>query len=293
MASSGRYSKPPGGETTYNLFSWGNEGEPEKIRSGRSSVRNSAYQMGSQIVFGEESLDEHPKKRPGSDRKLQELSGSGIFQSGPVTVSSNLFASNNDQNNGNVITERPSVRLHQPAGGISQIVFGDSKPEPLKKMVSPMKQKELIGTGEAKEETPTRKPVGERKVQELVGTADMFTPLPEPTPPKEKPVLGFSASSDEVKPRNSPKPVGGVSQIVFGDSDKPIPLEVKRVSEKKLADLMGTGEYKGETTVLHVSDAKIRELKGCDIFKDEQPVIRDSLGGIRQPPGGESSIALI
>ena len=89
------------------------------------------------------------------------------------------------------------------------------------------------------------------------------------------------------------QPVGGVSQIVFGDSDKPIPLEVKRVSEKKLADLMGTGEYKGETTVLHVSDAKIRELKGCDIFKDEQPVIRDSLGGIRQPPGGESSIALI
>lgn len=88
------------------------------------------------------------------------------------------------------------------------------------------------------------------------------------------------------------QPVGGVSQIVFGDSDVRLP-EVKKVSEKKLRDLMGTGEYKGEPTVLNTSDAKIKELRGCDIFKDEQPVIRDSLGGIRQPPGGESSITLI
>lgn len=75
----------------------------------------------------------------------------------------------------------------------------------MKKFVSPMKQKELIGTGLAKEDTPTRKPIGERKVEELTGSINIFSPPPEPVPPKEKPVLGFSASSDDFKPKNSPK----------------------------------------------------------------------------------------
>lgn len=45
MASSGRSIKPPGGETSHNLFTWDDSGEPEKIRSGRSSVRSSVLNI--------------------------------------------------------------------------------------------------------------------------------------------------------------------------------------------------------------------------------------------------------
>ena len=40
-------------------------------------------------------------------------------------TSSNAFASGANQNSGNVITDRPSTRVHAPPGGRSQISFGD------------------------------------------------------------------------------------------------------------------------------------------------------------------------
>eukprot|EP01063_Lacrimia_lanifica_P031047 TRINITY_DN5045_c0_g2_i1.p1 TRINITY_DN5045_c0_g2~~TRINITY_DN5045_c0_g2_i1.p1 ORF type:complete len:130 (+),score=47.54 TRINITY_DN5045_c0_g2_i1:66-455(+) len=40
-----------------------------------------------------------------------------------AAVSSNKWASNQSQNSGNVLSERPSVRLHAPPGGKSSITF--------------------------------------------------------------------------------------------------------------------------------------------------------------------------
>uniref|UniRef100_A0A6N2MYU4 DUF4057 domain-containing protein n=1 Tax=Salix viminalis TaxID=40686 RepID=A0A6N2MYU4_SALVM len=41
------------------------------------------------------------------------------------------------------------------------------------------------------------------------------------------------------------------------------------------------------------SVAKLREMSGSDIFADGKAESRDYLGGVRKPPGGESSIALV
>lgn len=42
-----------------------------------------------------------------------------------------------------------------------------------------------------------------------------------------------------------------------------------------------------------LSSAKLKEMSGSDIFADGAAAPRDYLGGVRKPPGGESSIALI
>lgn len=42
-----------------------------------------------------------------------------------------------------------------------------------------------------------------------------------------------------------------------------------------------------------LSVAKLREMSGNDIFADGKVETRDYLGGVRKPPGGESSIALV
>jgi hypothetical protein len=61
-------------------------------------------------------------RRPGSAQKHKELSGSGIFNKGPHSgESSNAFANNNDQNNGNYITDRPSTRVQQVSSTISHL----------------------------------------------------------------------------------------------------------------------------------------------------------------------------
>lgn len=42
-----------------------------------------------------------------------------------------------------------------------------------------------------------------------------------------------------------------------------------------------------------LSSAKLREMSGSNIFADGKAESRDYLGGVRKPPGGESSIALV
>ena len=40
------------------------------------------------------------------------------------------------------------------------------------------------------------------------------------------------------------------------------------------------------------SSAKMREMSGSDIFSNDQPKARNSVGGVRKPPGGVSTIML-
>lgn len=289
---SGRGQRAP----SHNLISWNDggdvagslkpsssqingqdEGSNLNIVSQKKSSRASANQLGSQIFFGEVVEEEQPSRsrnRPGSARKLTELSGSGIFSIG---------SSDNEP----PPVERSSVRLHQPAGGASQIVLGPDVETP-KKSLSSRKQMELNGTPPSDDKS-LRKQYSAAKVRELNGSLALFSPPQDPAVPRSD--SAASTPSSEGRPVRTAKPVGGASSIVFGEAD-PEPYQ-SRASHQKIKDLLGTGEYKEEPPTLPVSDAKKRELRGCDIFADEQPQFRDSLAGIRQPPGGESSIALV
>lgn len=71
----------------------------------------------------------------------------------------------------------------------------------------------------------------------------------------------------------------------------------KKIPEKKLAELTGNDIFKGDTPPAsaekHLSSAKLREMSGSNIFADGKVESRDFYGGVRKPPGGESSIALV
>lgn len=71
----------------------------------------------------------------------------------------------------------------------------------------------------------------------------------------------------------------------------------KKIPEKKLAELTGNDIFKGDnppaSAEKHLSSAKLREMSGSNIFADGKVESRDFYGGVRKPPGGESSIALV
>ncbi|CAH1454109.1 unnamed protein product [Lactuca virosa] len=71
----------------------------------------------------------------------------------------------------------------------------------------------------------------------------------------------------------------------------------KKIPNQKLTELSGNNIFKGDDTSASVekplSSAKLREMSGSNIFADGKAESRDYLGGVRKPPGGESSIALV
>lgn len=71
----------------------------------------------------------------------------------------------------------------------------------------------------------------------------------------------------------------------------------KKIYDKKYAELSGNDIFKGDvppsSAEKSLSVAKMREMSGSDIFADGKVESRDYLGGVRKPPGGESSIALV
>lgn len=72
----------------------------------------------------------------------------------------------------------------------------------------------------------------------------------------------------------------------------------KKIPTQKFTDLTGNDIFKeGNTSPGSVekslSVAKLKEMSGSDIFADEKATSRDYFGGVRKPPGGESSIALV
>ena len=71
----------------------------------------------------------------------------------------------------------------------------------------------------------------------------------------------------------------------------------KKIYNQKFNELSGNNVFKGDappsTAEKPLSVAKLREMSGSDIFADGKAESRDYLGGVRKPPGGESSIALV
>ena len=82
---------------------------------------------------------------------------------------------------------------------------------------------------------------------------------------------------------------------MFGE--EPGVKTAKKIHEQKFAELTGNDIFKGDvppgSAEKSLSMAKLKEMSGNDIFADGKAESRDYLGGVRKPPGGESSIALI
>lgn len=70
----------------------------------------------------------------------------------------------------------------------------------------------------------------------------------------------------------------------------------KKIYDKKFAELSGNifkDDANPTSAEKHLSTAKLREISGNNIFADGKVESRDYLGGVRKPPGGESSITLV
>ncbi|KAH7432359.1 hypothetical protein KP509_07G018800 [Ceratopteris richardii] len=239
------------------------------------------------------------KRRPGSDTKRREMSGNAIF-------SSEQPIDGPDSANTNGTPDRLSVRVHQPACAVSQISFGeDGSLSPKKPTSLPevAKQRELSGSQETVADIHVGKQSSTAKAKELVGS-DIFGP-PSVLPPRNLnrslEVREELKSAAKLAPRNVrtsvkvSNPAGGKSQITFGQEMSE--TTARKVHDQKVAELTGNNIFKGDspinTSEKPVSIAKLREMTGSDIFADEKPIGRDCVGGIRKPPGGESSISLV
>lgn len=91
------------------------------------------------------------------------------------------------------------------------------------------------------------------------------------------------------------QPAGGQSNILFGD--EPEVKTTKKIHNQKFAELTGNNIFKGDvppgSAEKPLSVAKLKEMSGNNIFADGKIESRDYFGGVRKPPGGESSIALV
>lgn len=81
-----------------------------------------------------------------------------------------------------------------------------------------------------------------------------------------------------------------------GEEDSSVKT-AKKIYDKKFAELSGNDIFKGDGTSScgekQLSEAKLKEIGGNNIFADGKVESRDYLGGVRKPPGGETSIALV
>ncbi|KAL0333085.1 UNVERIFIED_CONTAM: hypothetical protein Scaly_2210000 [Sesamum calycinum] len=296
--------------STSDLLTWSEAPPPEASSSAgasRSAARSNQPSDGiGKVLFGGQITDEEAeslnKRKPCSGYKLKEMTGSKIF-----TADSKDDSTESGTFDGNSNT-RTSVRIvQQAANGISQISFStEEKISPKKPTTLPevAKQRELTGTLESESESRAKKQLSDAKCKELSGS-DIFGPPPEiPTRSSAAArTMGMRENKDMGEPaprcvRTSVKvsnPAGGQSNIMFGD--EPEVKTTKKIHNHKFVELTGTNIFKGDvppgSAEKPLSVAKLKEMSGNDIFADGKVESRDYFGGVRKPPGGESSIALL
>ncbi|KAH0689335.1 hypothetical protein KY290_017494 [Solanum tuberosum] len=260
----------------------------------------------SKAVFGGQVTDEEAdslnKRKPCSGYKLREISGSNIFSDHDEDGTSE---SGTDDGN---FTNRTSVRIvQQAANGISQISFSTEENISPKKPITlteVAKQRELSGNLESELDSKVKKQLSDAKTKELSGN-DIFGP-PEEVPPRSL-AAARSMESKESKDMGEPaprtvrtsvrvsNPAGGQSSILFGD--EPVVKTTKKIHNQKFAELTGNDIFKGDippgSAEKTLSSAKLKEMSGNDIFSDGKIESRDHFGGVRKPPGGESTIRLV
>lgn len=248
----------------------------------------------------EEEVESINKRKPCSGPKLREITGSRIFASDIDNGTSDSSSSLTNPNN------RTSVRICQQAmNSISQISFSAEENVSPKKPTSlpeVAKQRELCGSLENESDVVKRQ-LSDAKCKELSGH-DIFGPPPE-IPPRPlaarnlelKGQLNFGEPAPRiihtsVKVSN---PAGGHSNIVFGEHTEI--NSAKKINEQKFHELTGNDIFKDDVPPASaekpLSSAKLKEMSGSDIFADGKAATKDYFGGVRKPPGGGSTIALV
>ncbi|KAG4389511.1 hypothetical protein GLYMA_06G104200v4 [Glycine max] len=165
-----------------------------------------------------------------------------------------------------------AVRSHQPSDGIRKVVFGGQV------------------TDEEVESLNKRKPCSDYKMKEITGSG----------------IFVANGEDDALEDGSAnPNKTGLKGSIDIGerhaDGDQgdtnSAGKTAKKIYDKKFAELSGNDIFKGDappsSADKSLSGAKLREMSGSNIFADGKVEARDYLGGVRKPPGGESSIALV
>ncbi|KAH0455605.1 hypothetical protein IEQ34_015637 [Dendrobium chrysotoxum] len=260
--------------------------------------------------------------KPCSGPKLKEMTGSGIFgvdnEDGVSESGSSLTNSSSRTcvriyqildflpSNESAMLKFDTLFLQQATSGISQISFSAEEGVSPKKPTSlpeVAKQRELSGTLESEADAKVKKQPSDAKNKELSGH-DIFGPPPENPPrPLAARNLELKGQLDfgEPTPRSIhtsvkvSNPAGGQSNIML--SEEPVEKTAKKIHNQKFQELTGNDIFKGDTAPTSaekpLSSAKLKEMSGNDIFADVKAASRDYFGGVRKPPGGGSSIALV
>ncbi|XP_062030041.1 uncharacterized protein LOC133745896 [Rosa rugosa] len=259
------------------------------------------------VVFGGQVTDEEVeslnKRKPCSGYKMKEMTGSGIFTGGADDEASEPRSANPTPNS------KSGIRLYQQAVvGISHISFGEEEGVAPKKpttIAEVAKLRELSGTleTEAEAEARLKKQLSDSKFKELSGH-DIFAPPPEILPrettaPRALALKGSIQIGEPTSPVHEPvkvsKAAGGQNNVIPGED--PMSKTAKKIYDKKFSELSGNDIFKGDvppsSAEKPLSVAKLREMSGSNIFADGKAEAREYLGGVRKPPGGESSIALV
>ncbi|PWZ14780.1 hypothetical protein Zm00014a_027050 [Zea mays] len=283
-------------------------------------------------VEGDDKLFFSPFRKPCSAPKWKEMTGSGIFAAGGegeedesanVSATSVRTAPKNYQHthcsikflfhnqldvwlqerkhfldaglrswNTTVTRTNPAAFSQvQAISTISHISFAEEESISPKKPTSiseVAKQRELSGTLLSEDDSKMKRQISDLKSKELSGH-DIFAPPEDPRPRNSE-----NGSTSQTPGKNA-----HVSNFKFGEADEDSAVKTaKKIPTKKFTDLAGNifkgdDEAPGTAEKHHLSTAKLKEMTGSDIFADGEAPSRDYLGGIRKPPGGESSIALV
>ncbi|EPS71861.1 hypothetical protein M569_02899 [Genlisea aurea] len=279
--------------STADLLTW-TENPPEISHAPPSSARSHQPSDGiSKVVFGGQVTDEEVeslnKRKPCSDYKMKEMTGSGIFKAKGEEEPSEADHLVQPSSN------KTGLRMYQQTlSGISHISFSEEETISLKKpttLPEVAKQRELSGNLETESEARLKKQLSDAKNRELTGH-DIFAPPPEIQP---RPLTTRALALRE--------------SITIGSSDvstaEHVVKTAKKIPDQKFTELLGNGIFEGDATTRapppaekqqqhhHLSSAKMKEISGSNIFADGKVESRDYFGGVRKPPGGESSIALV
>uniref|UniRef100_A0A1J3II18 Alpha-ketoglutarate-dependent dioxygenase alkB-like protein 2 n=1 Tax=Noccaea caerulescens TaxID=107243 RepID=A0A1J3II18_NOCCA len=272
--------------STADLLTWP-ENQPFEspaAAASRSAARSHQPSDGiSKVVFGGQVTDEEVeslnKRKPCSNYKMKEITGSGIFS---------VYEENDDAEQGSAAINGKTRTYQQPAAAIvSHISFGEEEivtPKKPATVSEVAKQRELGGTLQSQSDAKLNKQFSDSKFKELSGH-NIFAPPPE------------------IKLRPTVRALAYKDNFDLGESDTKPDGELKtakKIPDRKFIDLSGNNVFKGDgtppssaTAEKLLSTAKLKEISGNDIFADAKAQSRDYFGGVRKPPGGESSIALV
>ncbi|XVF58974.1 hypothetical protein PTKIN_Ptkin07bG0109800 [Pterospermum kingtungense] len=303
MKRSTRVGKPD--TSNADLLTW-TEASPSassNTSAQRSSARSKSNQpsdVTNKAVFGGQVTDDKAQslfnKKPSSGYKMKEKISSGIFSANNANVASRPTAANSTNKKGLCMYE-------QAVNGISRISFsadGSVSPKNPTSLPRVAKRRELRGTLQSELDAKSKKQISISKYKEISGH-DIFAPLYEiesrslaAAPSKESRDIGEPAPRNMRTSVKVSNPAGGQTSILL--NEEPVVRTAKKIYNKKFQDLTGNDIFKGDVPPASperpLSQAKLREMSGSGIFSEGKVEARDYLGGVRKPPGGESSIAL-